>query len=524
MKALKAGLVCWVFLVLAGPLHAQTPSDERLLNAVDLFTNARISEAKANLESVPDTSLSPRDRAIRDLYLGVIAHFNQSLNEARDLYRRALDTDSGVRLDPSLHAPTRVQLFQEVRTEWLEAGSAIVSLRFLGAPESVLEGQSIRLVALALRRDGQAVESQNLWWTSENQEIASIDRDGLLIARQAGVVTVTASLEGLTASLRLSVLPELVSLTINGGGRILSQGDIVSLETTAQSREGLLIEGYQIVWRSQDQSVVTVDRFGALRAVGAGRTSITASSGDVSTSVPIEVVAERTEARIDRIRVGEVPARIFPGDTLRLVIEALGSDGQVLEGQSVTLQSSDPRVASVSQGGIVLARVPGTTDVVISVAEGPTERIPLTVTARPVSNQQSARGSWLGLLIPGGGQFATGRSGAGTLVLLAAGGSAAAGFLITKQSELCGAPLDNSGRCPQGSVLSTTVERPYQMIGIGAAAAISLLAGFSALGDPPMASAIAVASKTANSPRLFIPLHLTPSPDGGLTLSFTLPR
>jgi hypothetical protein len=44
------------------------------------------------------------------------------------------------------------------------------------------------------------------------------------------------------------------------------------------------------------------------------------------------------------------------------------------------------------------------------------------------------------------------------------------------------------------------------------------------LGDPPMASAIAVASKTANSPRLFIPLHLTPSPDGGLTLSFTLPR
>jgi tetratricopeptide (TPR) repeat protein len=81
----------------------------------------------------------------------------------------------------------------------------------------------------------------------------------------------------------------------------------------------------------------------------------------------------------------------------------------------------------------------------------------------------------LGVLMPGMGQFYSGRALGGVAVLALAGGSVAAGFLIKQVQVKCLAEPGPDGTCPEGQVLSQDVRRPYRIAGLGAAAAIGVI-------------------------------------------------
>ncbi len=86
----------------------------------------------------------------------------------------------------------------------------------------------------------------------------------------------------------------------------------------------------------------------------------------------------------------------------------------------------------------------------------------------------------LGILIPGMGQFYSGRVVGGLTVLGLAGGAVAAAFLIKKVDVQCLSEPGPGGTCPEGQVLREEVHRPYQLAGLGAAAAIGVIGAIEA--------------------------------------------
>lgn len=86
----------------------------------------------------------------------------------------------------------------------------------------------------------------------------------------------------------------------------------------------------------------------------------------------------------------------------------------------------------------------------------------------------------LGLVIPGMGQFYSGRALSGLAVLSLAGGSVAAGLLIKKVTVKCLSDVPAGGTCPAGQVLGQEVGHPYRVAGFGAAAAVSALGAIEA--------------------------------------------
>jgi hypothetical protein len=79
-----------------------------------------------------------------------------------------------------------------------------------------------------------------------------------------------------------------------------------------------------------------------------------------------------------------------------------------------------------------------------------------------------------GLLIPGMGQFYSGRPGLGFLVLSTAGGAATVGFLHRKVEVDClEEPAD--GVCPPQQILDERVSRPLLVPGLATAAAITVV-------------------------------------------------
>jgi hypothetical protein len=80
-------------------------------------------------------------------------------------------------------------------------------------------------------------------------------------------------------------------------------------------------------------------------------------------------------------------------------------------------------------------------------------------------------------LVPGLGQFYTGRPGLGFFFMGAWGGALGAGLLVKEKTIECFEPQDP---CPPSQVRAEVTTRPLLLVGVGAAVAIALLSGVEA--------------------------------------------
>ncbi len=79
-----------------------------------------------------------------------------------------------------------------------------------------------------------------------------------------------------------------------------------------------------------------------------------------------------------------------------------------------------------------------------------------------------------GMVVPGMGHFYTDRPGLGTLVLAAAGGSAAAGIFY-KETEVDCLGIPQNGTCPPELIADQRSERPFLVPGLAAAGVVTVL-------------------------------------------------
>lgn len=98
----------------AAPVHAQNPQNTRLQRAIDAYDAGELTRARAILDSLP-AGLTESDRALGTLYQGLIDFANGDLDGARYSFRRAIELEPALVLDPAIHAPNRVRLFDETR-------------------------------------------------------------------------------------------------------------------------------------------------------------------------------------------------------------------------------------------------------------------------------------------------------------------------------------------------------------------------------------------------------------------------
>lgn len=87
----------------------------------------------------------------------------------------------------------------------------------------------------------------------------------------------------------------------------------------------------------------------------------------------------------------------------------------------------------------------------------------------------------VGLLVPGMGQFYSGRPWGGVTVLSLAGGAVAAGLLIEEVTVRCLTVVPPGDDCPPGQVFDESSDRPYLMHGLAVGAAVTVLGAVEAL-------------------------------------------
>ena len=93
------------------------------------------------------------------------------------------------------------------------------------AAVSLSEGESRTLVAKALDARGRVLDGREVAWISNDPTIIEVDASGRIVAKRAGIATITAKVEGRVAQVKVTVARAAVaSIGVTPTALVLSVG------------------------------------------------------------------------------------------------------------------------------------------------------------------------------------------------------------------------------------------------------------------------------------------------------------
>ena len=132
-------------------------------------------------------------------------------------------------------------------------------------------------------------------------------------------------------------------------------------------------------WESLNTSVVTVSANGDVQATGAGETVIRVRNGDIIRNIPVSVVVK---IPIAQISVSETSLELYTGETATLTTKYLPENYNEKGPFAISWQSSNPSVATVTEGKVV-AIMAGSATVTATLIQNQSVKTTISVTVLP---------------------------------------------------------------------------------------------------------------------------------------------
>ncbi len=129
-------------------------------------------------------------------------------------------------------------------------------------------------------------------------------------------------------------------------------GDTITLTATESDINGIDVVGASASFTSSDTTIAVVNSVGLVTARKVGTVSIIATSGSATGTAKISVVAALPPS-ISSITVAPSPAFVVVRGTQQLIATVRDASGNVIPGLTVTWQSNNAAVATVSTTGLV---------------------------------------------------------------------------------------------------------------------------------------------------------------------------
>ncbi|NNF27384.1 MAG: protein kinase [Gemmatimonadetes bacterium] len=232
----------------------------------------------------------------------------------------------------------------------------VADISVQGARDRLTVGETLELAATPRAADGSPLDDRRVEWRSTEPKVLRIKGDGRLEAVGVGAATVEIRADDRVVSLEIEVRPVPVhSVEVVSPPSSLVKGETWTGTAVALDAEGSRLEGREFRWMSTNPDVAVVDADGSLRAVGAGRATITASSGVAADSFVLQV-EQRPVAQLE-LKAPQTSLQV--GETVSLEVSARSSDGDYLEDRTMVWTSGNPDVARVGAAGVVEGLKPG---------------------------------------------------------------------------------------------------------------------------------------------------------------------
>ncbi|MDR1154289.1 MAG: Ig-like domain-containing protein [Bacteroidales bacterium] len=169
--------------------------------------------------------------------------------------------------------PVFVRLNAEVTAK---AAIPVTGVTFNRASEPMETGNTLQLVASVAPRNAT---NRKTTWTSVNPSVARVDNLGAVTAVAPGETAITVKTEDghKTAACNITVVAKMVNLSyilLNSAYEHMKAGDVRQLSVEFFPENAT---NRNIIWKTSNDRIVTVDKNGKLKAVAPGKANITAT-------------------------------------------------------------------------------------------------------------------------------------------------------------------------------------------------------------------------------------------------------
>ncbi|MFB9141920.1 Ig-like domain-containing protein [Vibrio artabrorum] len=257
-----------------------------------------------------------------------------------------------------------------------EDNTAVTMIQVTPPITSLAKGNSTQLTATAFYADGRSRDvTETVKWQPADSNIATVTPQGLLIGADAGNTEVTASLGSVSSQDSGSKVDVAVSNAVLTEIHLTPPQVSIPKGTTKQlGAQGLYSDGHShnltqsVSWQSTDPNIARVTSHGLLIGADAGNTEVTASLGSVSSQDSgSKVDVAVSNAVLTEILLTPPLVSIPKETTMQISARGLYSDGYSHDlTQSVSWQSADPNIATVTPQGLLTGADGGNTEVTAS--------------------------------------------------------------------------------------------------------------------------------------------------------------
>lgn len=221
-------------------------------------------------------------------------------------------------------------------------------------------------------------------WSSDNNDVATVDKNGKVTAKDAGSATITAKSADGTCKATASVLviKPVKGVSLNKKSAYLDVGEKLTLKPVFKPSDASV---RSVTWKSSDKSVATVSSNGVVKGKKLGTVTITCTTknGKKVAKCKINVVK-----RVTGISLSHSSEILYFGDTLKLKTTVYPTDATV---KTVTYKSSNSRVAKVSSKGVVTPLSVGSAKITVVSKDGSFKKVcKVTVKKAPEKIRVSA--------------------------------------------------------------------------------------------------------------------------------------
>lgn len=168
---------------------------------------------------------------------------------------------------------------------------AVASVTLSAPPTTLAAEDKAQLTATALDASGAVVDGVSFVWQTSSVALALVTNTGMVTGVGPGVVAISASAQGKTGTIQLTVVPPRIdAMTVSLSAPTTLTGTRVQATVVLRDVLGNKLTGHAVAWSSDNTAVATVDSDGIVSASGAGLAAITATSEGKSAVATLTVI------------------------------------------------------------------------------------------------------------------------------------------------------------------------------------------------------------------------------------------
>lgn len=209
----------------------------------------------------------------------------------------------------------------------------------------------------------------DLSWSSSNSSVASVSQYGYVSANKTGTAYITVKTSnGCSDECKVTVASEPKSISLSKTSASIKVNETLQLTATVSPSSA----STDLSWSSNSTGIATVSQNGLVKGVGTGKATIT-----VSTSNGKKATCEVTVSNVEpnSIKLSKSSASIKVDETLQLNATLSPSNATT----TLSWKSSDPKIATVSNSGLVSGKAAGKATISVETSNGKKASCEVTV-------------------------------------------------------------------------------------------------------------------------------------------------